>query len=139
MLAASNDFDVQNWLEKYSFADIIRHSAVGRAFEMVSGADLNLKLAEKEVLCLDSSLPTRRRSYKVIGPFVQALFEDLFYFFNFHKTREAIENVMKKNRIRFEIMRDYLEKIEAKKYRMDEEREEKYLEMEEDIKRLVVK
>ncbi len=139
ILAASNDFDVRNWLDKYSFSDVVRHSAVGRSFEMVSGADLNLKLAEKEILCLDCSLPTRRRSYKMIGPFVHALFEDLFYFFNFHKTREVVENVIKKNRIRFEILKEFNEKIESKKYDMDAERDEKYMEMEEQVKRLVYK
>lgn len=137
LLSAGTLFDIQQWTYTGTFADLVRHSPVGRAYEMVHGADVNIKLAEKEMICIKTpQLPTKRLA-KVLAPFTKTLFEDIFVHASFRKTRQLFEDIERGNRAKFEVLKMLLGKVESQKYAMEEKREKKYMEIGKTVNRLV--
>ncbi len=137
ILAGRATFDIEEWRRTGCFSDLFKHSAVGRAFEMVQGAEINVKLAEKELICLVSHKIRDAKIQRVLGTFVHALFDDLFVLTSLQQTKNLLEEAEEKNRRRFEELSKLQEKLEAQKFDLETRREQKFAEMGEEVKRLV--
>ncbi len=136
LLAARATFDIDEWRRSGCFSDLFKHSAVGRAFEMVQGADLNAKLAEKELLCLQARKFQHTSIERVLVPFMQALFEDLFVLSSFQNTKAVLEEAEKANRRHYEELVAFQKKVEEERDQLEAEREQKFAEMGEEVKRI---
>jgi len=78
LISAKGSFDIEAWLSGGYLSDLFRHSNIGRAKEMADGADRNLKMALKELVCV-SSVKTRPESFqRILHTLLEALFEDIF-------------------------------------------------------------
>jgi hypothetical protein len=78
LITAKGSFDIESWVESGFSSDLFRHSNIGRAKEMIDGANRNLKLAEKELCCV-MNLKLRLESLEpVLVTFLDALFDDIF-------------------------------------------------------------
>ena len=112
-----------------------RGVSVGRVFEMMQGADLNVKLAEKELVCLTCWNCAEHKTASLLGPFVQALFDDLFVRNSFQGTRNVIEQVEHNNHKEFEALAELREALETRKLSLENQRDQKYLRMGAEVKR----
>lgn len=78
LIAAKGSFDLESWAESGFATDLFRHSNVGRAKEMIDGANRNLKLAQKELFCI-SNLKIRLEGFEsMLVSFLDGLFDDIF-------------------------------------------------------------
>ena len=78
ILASRSQFNVESWLRTGYLIDLFKHSSVGRAKEMVEGADRNLKAALVELLCLEDVVVRPSDFEHMLLPFLDSLFDDLF-------------------------------------------------------------
>ncbi|MFN0057063.1 MAG: hypothetical protein ACKVX7_01275 [Planctomycetota bacterium] len=78
VLAARSQFSLDSWLREGYLLDLFKHSAAGRAKEMVEGANRNLRSALCELICLDNITIQPLDFEDLLFPFLDALFEDLF-------------------------------------------------------------
>jgi hypothetical protein len=78
LITAKGSFDIESWVESGYSSDLFRHSNIGRAKEMIDGANRNLKLAQKELSCV-SNIRIRLDDFEsTLVKFLDALFEDIF-------------------------------------------------------------
>ena len=78
LITAKGSFDIESWTDSGYGSDLFRHSNIGRAKEMIDGANRNLKLAQKELYCL-ANLKIRLDGLEaMLVGFLDALFEDIF-------------------------------------------------------------
>ncbi len=137
VLGARASFDVDEWCRTGYLSDLFRHSPVSRVFEMVRCADLNVRLAEKELVCLARWPHHAHKSITVLGPFVHRLFDDLFTRGNFQSTKAVIEETEEKNRREHEALGKFCQKLTDERCGLDREREKKFAELSHSVKRLV--
>lgn len=137
MLGARAVFDIGDWCAHGCFSDLFRHSPVGRAYEMVGGADLNVRLAEKELICLKGWNLHSRPCVTVMAPFVQALFEDIFVRGSFHGAKRVLDEAQQKNRLQFERLAVLRESLGDEKLSLEDERDVKYHLMGVEVKKAV--
>jgi len=78
LISAKGTFDIESWLETGYLSDLFRHSSVGRAKEMADGADRNLKMAQKELVCVAAGKIRPEDFVRVLEPFLEALYADIF-------------------------------------------------------------
>lgn len=75
-------------------SDLFRHSNIGRAREMMDGANRNLKLAQKELSCVQN-LKVRLDDFEpVLVKFLDALFDDIFLDGRLGRSISAIEQAL---------------------------------------------
>lgn len=91
ILTARGQFNVETWLREGYLLDLFKHSSVGRAKEMVEGADRNLKVALSELLCLERIVIQPEDFQHLLMPFLGALFLDLFRYGRFQETMVILE------------------------------------------------
>lgn len=137
VLGARASFGVDEWCRSGYLSDLFRHSPVSRVFEMVQCADLNVRLAEKELICLTCWRYQAHKSVTVLGPFVHKLFDDLFMLGNFQSTKAVIEETEAKNRREHEVLTKFCAKLTDERCGLDKQREEKFAQMGNDVKRFV--
>jgi hypothetical protein len=137
ILAGRATFDIEEWRLHGCFSDLLKHSPVGRAFEMIQGADTNVKLAEKELICLTLKKFGESKILRVVGPFIHALFDDLFVLASIQNTKNVLEDAETKNRARFQEFLRFREKLAAEKGELEARREQQFAEMGEEVKRIV--
>jgi len=78
LISAKGSFDIESWLSGGYLSDLFRHSNIGRAKEMADGADRNLKMAQKELVCV-SKLKIRSEPFvRVLEAVLDALYEDIY-------------------------------------------------------------
>jgi len=78
LLTAKGSLDIDYWMSGGSLMNLFRHSNIGRAKDMADGADRNLKLAQKELVCLSTIKVRADLFQRVIMPLLEGLFEDIF-------------------------------------------------------------
>ena len=78
ILSSRSQFLVEEWVNDGYLIDLFKHSTVGRTKEMVDGADRNLKMALRELLCLKDYVPQAEDFEQLLLPFIDLLFDDLF-------------------------------------------------------------
>jgi len=78
LIQAKGNFDVDVWTSGGILTNLFRHSNIGRAKEMAIGADRNLKLAQKELVCVNCMKVRPELLQRVLLPLLENLFEDIF-------------------------------------------------------------
>ena len=78
ILSSRSQFSVEEWIKRGYLIDLFKHSTVGRAREMIEGADRNLKMALRELLCLQDYEVSLPDFEQLLLPFIDKLFDDLF-------------------------------------------------------------
>jgi len=129
LVAARATFDLQAWLRTPYETDLMRHSDIGRAREMVEGADRNVKLAEKDLVCLANARVPTEELRRGMVPFFSALFDDLFIRRRMESTVQLVEEIAHVNERVLGKARERRQRLEAVKARIERERERKYSEM----------
>lgn len=103
LISSKGSFDIDGWRRDGYLTDLFRHSILGRAREMVNGADRNIRAAQKELVCVNSIRRNERIApgsgayVEVLIPFVEALYEDLFVAGQFELTVQVIEAALANN------------------------------------------
>jgi hypothetical protein len=78
LITAKGSFDIESWVDSGYSNDLFRHSNIGRAKEMIDGANRNLKLAQKELCCVVNVKLKLDGFEPILGNFLDALFSDIF-------------------------------------------------------------
>ncbi len=91
ILSARSQFAIDSWIREGYLIDLFKHSTVGRAKEMVEGADRNLKMALMELICLDELALNPEDFEHLLLPFLDALFDDLFVSGKLRDTMQLLE------------------------------------------------
>src|SRR5262245_768096 len=78
LIAAKGSFDIESWVDSGYSSDLFRHSNIGRAKEMIDGANRNLKLAQKELSCVVNVKLRLAGFSPILSNFLEALFTDIF-------------------------------------------------------------
>jgi len=78
LISAKGSFDIESSIESRYSSDLFRHSNVGRAKEMIDGANRNLKLAQKELCCVENVKFRPEGFEPVLVGFLDSLFVDIF-------------------------------------------------------------
>jgi hypothetical protein len=76
---------------------LFRHTAVGQAKEMAEGADLNLKLAQMDLVCVSSTTVRADLFRTALLPLSRALYEDLSGESGFRRSVQALEAILAAN------------------------------------------
>lgn len=104
LVSAKGEYDLEAFRRAGFLTDLFRHSSVGRAREMVHGADRNLQLAQTQLCCVkrfgrkDRKLLPESGSYHLaLVPFVEALYEDLFVHTQIQLTIQVVEAALADN------------------------------------------
>ncbi len=104
VLSSRSQFSVEEWLEDGYLIDLFKHSPIGRTKEMIEGADRNLKMALRELLCLAEFDPVPTDFEQLLLPFFDALFEDLFAHGRLTSTLKLVERRLERTeRLRSEL------------------------------------
>jgi hypothetical protein len=78
VLSSRSQFSVEEWIRDGYLIDLFKHSSVGRTKEMIEGADRNLKMSLRELLCLEDFEINPAEFEQLLLPFFDVLFGDLF-------------------------------------------------------------
>jgi len=78
LITAKGSFDIESWVESGYSSDLFRHSNIGRAKEMIDGANRNLKLAQKELCCVTNVKLRLECLAPILVSFLDGLFDDIF-------------------------------------------------------------
>jgi hypothetical protein len=78
LISAKGNFDIDFWVGGGILSNLFRHSSIGRAKEMADGADRNLKMAQKELVCVSTVNLHPDLLQRVLLPLLEGLFEDIF-------------------------------------------------------------
>jgi hypothetical protein len=97
LISAKGSFDIESWVSTGYLSDLFRHSNIARAKEMADGADRNLKMAQKALVCLASVKANAEGFQRVLVPFLDALFEDIFVESRLMDTLQVVEATLANN------------------------------------------
>jgi hypothetical protein len=97
LITAKGEFDIEFWNSRGRLSNLFRHTHIGRAKEMGDGADRNLKMAQKELVCLTSVKLKPEHFQRVLLSLLTALFEDIFVEGKFEKSIKVVDAVLREN------------------------------------------
>jgi hypothetical protein len=99
LIIAKGSYDVETWRQYGYLADLFRHSNIGRAREMVDGADRNIQMAQMDLACVTQvrNKPKESSYVRVLLPFMDALYEDLFGHGRILATVQVVEAALASN------------------------------------------
>lgn len=119
LISAKGSFEIESWIESRYTGDMFRHSNVGRAKEMIDGANRNLKFAQKELCCVSSFSCKIPNFEPTLVTFLEALFDDIFLEARLVRSIEVVEaalvrseKILQKVRSKRETLHGRLERIE---------------------------
>ncbi len=123
ILTARSQFNIETWIDEGYLLDLFKHSSIGRGKEMIEGADRNLRIALRELACLED-IPAQASAFEnVLVPFLEALLDDLFSRAKLIASFEVIELKLS----RLEEIKDRLEEFQDRLLERQERQEEKRL------------
>jgi predicted nuclease with TOPRIM domain len=117
LISAKGSFDIESWVSSGYLSDLFRHSNIGRAKEMADGADRNLQMAQKELVCVSSLKIHPEQIQRVLVPILEALFEDIFKDGRIQSSLQVMEAALSNNL-------KQVEQIKAKRAILDEKLQE---------------
>ncbi len=117
LISAKGNFDIESWLISGYLPDLFRHSNIGRAKEMADGADRNLKMAQKELVCISSTKIRCEHLQRALVPFLEAVFEDIFLEGRLEESLRILQSILANNE-------KVLEQVKAKRSQLQEKLEE---------------
>ena len=122
LIAAKGSFDIESWVEGGYSGNVFRHSNIGRAKEMIDGANRNLKLAQKELVCVINTPFEIDRLEPILVSFLDTLFSDIFLDGRLGRTLEVVESAIVDSRKRLEAIRKKREQLHRRLERTEESR-----------------
>ncbi len=124
LIVAKGQFDIENWVEGGYVGNLFRHSNIGRAKEMIDGANRNLKLAQKELVCVVNLKIEMDQFEPILMSFLDALFSDIFLEGRLGHTLDVVEAAIVYSEKRLERMRKKREQMRSKLERTEQTRRE---------------
>ena len=122
LISAKGSFDIESWIESNFSSDLFRHSNVGRAKEMIDGANRNFKLAQKELCCV-SNVKTKLEGFEpVLVNFLDALFDDIFADVRLGRCIQVVEGALGRSEKVLQHVRQKREALHAKLERIERAR-----------------
>jgi hypothetical protein len=97
LISAKGNFDIDVWTSGGYLSNLFRHSNIGRAKEMADGADRNLKMAQKELVCVTSVKLRPDLLQRVLLGLLEALFADIFIEGRFEDSFHVVEAALATN------------------------------------------
>lgn len=97
LISAKGDFDIEHWATGCALSHLFRHSLIGRAKDMADGADRNLKMAQKELVCVSTVKMKPELFRRVLLSLLMALFEDIFVRGKFETSFQVMEEALTEN------------------------------------------
>jgi len=122
LVTAKSSFDIENWVESGFVGNIFRHSQIGRAKEMIDGSNRNLKLAQKELVCVVNLKFEIDKFEPILTSFLDALFEDIFLDGRLGRTLDVVEGTITDSRKRLADMRKKRDTLHRKLERTEKTR-----------------
>jgi hypothetical protein len=122
LIAAKGSFDIESWIEVEFTGNLFRHSNVGRAKEMIDGANRNLKLAQKELVCVANLKFKVERFEPILLSFLDALFDDIFLDGRLARTLNVVEAALLDSDKRLAQVRQKREQLHKKLERTERTR-----------------
>jgi hypothetical protein len=132
LIAAKGSFDIESWLSTGYFSDLFRHSNVGRAKEMADGADRNLKMAQKELVCVASVKIRPEPFRRVLLPLLEALYEDIFVEGKLENSLQVVEAALAGNLKLVEQVKQKREQYGAKLEEIEKQRSQMFARLDAD-------
>lgn len=125
LIAAKGNLDFEFWTKGGYLSNLFRHSSIGRAKEMAEGADRNVKMAQKELVCVSCVKVRPDLLQRILLPSLEALFEDIFIEGRLQVSLEVIEAALAMNlkvteqvKLKRMLVNDKLEQIDKIRNRM---------------------
>jgi hypothetical protein len=97
LISSKGDFDINYWVSGGNLTNLFRHSNIGRAKDMADGADRNLKMAQKELVCVTTVKIRPELFQRVLLGLLVALFEDIFVEGKFEKSFCVVDEAFAEN------------------------------------------
>jgi len=97
LISAKGNFDIESWVSGGYLSDLFRHSNIGRAKEMADGADRNLKMALKELVCVSNAKIRPDPFQRILDPVLEALYEDIFIEGRLQSSLQVVEAALAGN------------------------------------------
>ncbi len=132
LISAKGSFDIESWVAGGYLSDLFRHSSIGRAKEMADGADRNLKMALKELVCLTSVKVPAEDFERVLSPVLEALYQDIYSDGRIDSSLLVIEAALAKNLKLVEQVKVKREALRAKLSEIEKQRAQLFARLESD-------
>jgi hypothetical protein len=97
LISAKGNFDMSFWTSGGYLSNLFRHSNIGRAKEMSDGADRNLKMAQKELVCVSTVKLRPELFQRVLLALLEGLFQDIYLEGKFEASFRVIEAALAVN------------------------------------------
>ncbi|MCH2368115.1 MAG: hypothetical protein MK554_13015 [Planctomycetes bacterium] len=111
LTAAKGAFDVENWVDGEYEGTLFKHSNIGRAREMVYGANRNLKLAQKELVCVVHMEFEFDQFAPILVNFLGLLFQDIFIEGRLSRILDMVEEAIEESRARLKMVQKKREQL----------------------------
>jgi septal ring factor EnvC (AmiA/AmiB activator) len=122
LISAKGSFDIENWVESGFAGNLFRHSLIGRAKEMIDGANRNLKLAQKELVCVINTKFEIDKFEPILTSFLDALFHDIFLDGRLGRTLDVVEGAIADSKKRLQQMQKRRDQLHRKLERTENTR-----------------
>ncbi len=132
LLSAKGSFDIESWVAGGYLSDLFRHSSIGRAKEMADGADRNLKMALKELVCLTSVKVPAEDFERVLSPVLEALYQDIYTDGRLESSVLVVEAALAKNLKLVEQVKAKREALRTKLSEIEKQRAQLFARLESD-------
>jgi len=116
LISTKGSFDFGFWNSQSKLSNLFRHSSIGRAKEMADGADRNLKMSQKELVCVSSVKLRPELFQRVLLRILESLFEDIFVQEKLESSIRLLESVLAENL-------KLTEQVKEKRYQLSEKLE----------------
>lgn len=138
VLASRSQFSIDQWLRDGYLIDLFKHSSLGRAKEMVEGADRNLKQALVELVCLEELLIAPEDFEHILLPFLDVLFDDLFQYGKLRVSLELLEERLERAVRLHTELQERREAVLTRQLREEESRGKLFQQMGDERKKLTL-
>ncbi len=136
VLKSRSEFAIDQWRHEGYLIDLFKHSSLGRAKEMIEGADRNMKLALLELVCVEDVVIHPEDFVQFSLPFMEAMFEDLFVNSKFIQSLDIIDSRIECARqLHDKLSKKYEDKL-AKQFEQEENRGQLFARMGNERRRL---
>jgi hypothetical protein len=123
LIAAKGNFDIETWIDGGCADDLFRHSNIGRAKEMIDGANRNLKLARMELCCTEHVRVQIDAFEPVLVEFLGSLFDDIFLDGRLTRSITVVEKALRDSGKLVQKTRQKRESLHSKLERVERDRD----------------
>jgi hypothetical protein len=122
LISAKGNFDIESWVEGGFTGDLFRHSNIGRAKEMIDGANRNLKLTQAELCCVTNVRVQLGGFEPILVKFLDTLFDDIFLDGRLARSLDIVESALGRSEKLLNQVRHKRETLHGKLERIERSR-----------------